>query len=197
LPSTILLFNKWDTSGVEVTDVGLKAVINLRPTVIPHTFGRHEHSKFGKSQVNIVERLANSLMHFGKKYAKNTGRMGGKKQKAINIVKAALDIMYLKTGENPVQLLVKAVENSAPNEDTTRISYGGVVYHVSVDVSPQRRLDLAFRFISEGVREASFSTPKGVEEVLADELIAAARGDSSSFAIKKKIEQERVAMSSR
>jgi len=184
-------------SEVEVTDVGLKNVISLKPMVIPHTFGRHEHSKFGKSQVNIVERLANSLMHFGKKYAKNTGRMGGKKQKAINIVKTAFEIMYLKTGQNPVQLLVKAVENAAPNEDTTRISYGGVVYHVSVDVSPQRRVDLAFRFISEGIREAAFSTPKGIEEVLADELIAAANNDPSSFAIKKKTEQERVALSSR
>jgi small subunit ribosomal protein S7 len=195
--SNILIFNKWDVSEVEVTDVGLKNVISLKPMVIPHTFGRHEHSKFGKSQVNIVERLANSLMHFGKKYAKNTGRMGGKKQKAINIVKTAFEIMYLKTGQNPVQLLVKAVENAAPNEDTTRISYGGVVYHVSVDVSPQRRVDLAFRFISEGIREAAFSTPKGIEEVLADELIAAANNDPSSFAIKKKTEQERVALSSR
>lgn len=197
MPSNILMFNKWDPSEVEITDVGLKNVISLKPMVIPHTFGRHEHSKFGKSQVNIVERLANSLMHFGKKYAKNTGRMGGKKQKAINVVKTALEIMYLKTGQNPVQLLVKAVENAAPNEDTTRISYGGVVYHVSVDVSPQRRVDLAFRFISEGVREAAFSTPKGIEEVLADELIAAANNDSASFAIKKKTEQERVALSSR
>lgn len=197
MTSNILIFNKWDVSEVEVTDVGLKNVISLKPMVIPHTFGRHEHSKFGKSQVNIVERLANSLMHFGKKYAKNTGRMGGKKQKAINIVKTAFEIMYLKTGQNPVQLLVKAVENAAPNEDTTRISYGGVVYHVSVDVSPQRRVDLAFRFISEGIREAAFSTPKGIEEVLADELIAAANNDPSSFAIKKKTEQERVALSSR
>jgi SSU ribosomal protein S7P len=197
MPQKILLFNKWDLSEVQITDLGLKNAISLKPAVIPHSFGRHEHSKFDKTQVNIVERLANSLMHFGRKYAKNTGRMGGKKHKAINIVKAAFDIMYLKTGQNPVQLFVKAVENAAPNEDTTRISYGGVVYHVSVDVSPQRRVDLALRFISEGVREAAFANPKGVEEVLADELLMAANNDPNSFAIKKKTEQERVALASR
>lgn len=197
LVQKILLFNKWDLSEVKVSDPGLKSVISLRPAVIPHSFGRHEHSKFGKSQVNIVERLANSLMHFGRKYAKNTGRMGGKKHRAINIVKTAFEIIHLRTGQNPVQLLVKAIENAAPNEDTTRISYGGVVYHVSVDVSPQRRVDLALRFISEGVREAAFSSPRGVEEVLAEELILAANNDQNSFAIKKKTEQERIALASR
>jgi small subunit ribosomal protein S7 len=60
-----------------------------------------------------------------------------------------------------------------------------------------RRVDLALRFISEGVRDASFSSPKSVEEVLADEIIAAAGGDSASYAVKKRNEQERVAMASR
>lgn len=193
----ILLFGKWDLAKIEVTDVGLQRVLSLRPSVIPHTHGRHEHKKFGKADVSIVERLANSLMHFGRKHAKNTGRMGGKKQKSMNIVRTALEIVELKTGENPVQVLVQAVENAAPNEDTTRISYGGVVYHLSVDVAPLRRIDLALRFIAEGVREAAFSSQRGVEEVLADELIAAANNDGSSFSVKKKSEQERIALSSR
>jgi small subunit ribosomal protein S7 len=75
----ILLFNKWDTRKIEVNDLGLQKVISLKPaTVIPITFGRHEHQRLKKAEVNIIERLANKLMHFGKKYAKNTGRMGGK-----------------------------------------------------------------------------------------------------------------------
>jgi small subunit ribosomal protein S7 len=193
----ILLFGKWDLSQVVVSDQGLKDVISLKPSVIPHTHGRHEHKRFGKAEVNIVERLANSLMHFGRKYAKNTGRMGGKKQRSINIVRDALEIIHLKTGENPVQVLVRAVENAAPNEDTTRISYGGVVYHLSVDVSPLRRVDLALRFISEGVREAAFSAQTSVEEVLADEIIAASTNSPNSYSVKKKTEQERIALSSR
>ena len=193
----LLLWNKWDLTAVKVNDVGLQSVISLKPMLVPTSGGRHEHKKFAKARVNIVERLVNQMTHFGKKYAKNTGRMGGKKQRASNIVKTAFEIIHLRTGENPVQSLVKAIENSAPNEDTTRLSYGGVVYHMSVDISPVRRVDLALRFISEGVREAAFSSPRGVEEVLADEIVQAAAGDSNSYSVRKKNEQERVAMASR
>jgi small subunit ribosomal protein S7 len=193
----LLLWNKWDMTHVKVVDQGLANVIDLRPMLLPHSGGRHEHQKFSKTKVNVVERLANQLMHFGKKHAKNTGRMGGKKQKAMSIVRTAFEIIEIKTGQNPVQLLVKAIENSSPNEDTTRMSYGGVVYHISVDISPTRRMDLALRSISEGVREATFKTNRSVEEVLADEIIAAASGDSNSFAVKRKNEQERIAMASR
>src|SRR5215218_11461585 len=132
----MLLFNKWDTSAIEIMDVGLKNVIFVSPFMaIPVTFGRHEHQRLKKSEVHIIERLANKLMHFGKRYAKNTGRMGGKKAKMLNIIKTAFEIIYVETGKNPVELLVRAIENSSPNEDTTRIVYGGVVYHVSVDVA--------------------------------------------------------------
>jgi small subunit ribosomal protein S7 len=193
----LLLWNKWDITHVKVEDQGLARVIELRPTLLPHSGGRHEHQKFSKSKVNVVERLVNQLMHFGKKHAKNTGRMGGKKQRAMNIVHTAFEIIQVRTGENPVQVLVRAIENSSPNEDTTRMSYGGVVYHISVDISPMRRIDLALRFISEGVREASFGSMRSVEEVLADEIIAAARGDSASVAVKRRNEQERIAMASR
>ncbi|MBI3840764.1 MAG: 30S ribosomal protein S7 [Thaumarchaeota archaeon] len=193
----LLLWERWDTSTVKISDPGLQTVIGLKPMLVPHSGGRHEHKKFGKTRVNIVERLVNELMHFGKKYAKNTGRMGGKKQKSLNLVKTAFVIIELKTGQNPVQQLVRAIENAAPNEDTTRLSYGGVVYHQSVDISPVRRVDLALRFMSEGVREASFGSPRRMEEVLADEIIQAAAGDSNSHSVKKKNEQERVAMASR
>ncbi len=193
----LLLWEKWDLTGVKIEDPGLQNVISLKPTLIPHSGGRHEHKKFGKTRINVVERLVNGLMHFGKKFAKNTGRMGGKKQKSLSVVKTAFTIIELKTGQNPAQQLVKAIENAAPNEDTTRLSYGGVVYHQSVDISPVRRVDLALRFISEGVRDASFGSPRTVEEVLADEIIQAASGDSNSYAVKKKNEQERVAMASR
>jgi small subunit ribosomal protein S7 len=193
-----LLFNKWDVRKIEVNDQGLQNVISLIPSVAkPVTFGRHEHQRMKKADVHIVERLANKLMHFGKRYAKNTGRMGGKKARIYKTIEAALDILSLETGKNPVELLVKAVENASPNEDTTRIVYGGVVYHVSVDVAPLRRVDLALRFIAEGVRESTYSSMQSIEEVLAREILMASGNDMSSYAIKKKNEQERIAMSSR
>ena len=81
-------------------------------------------------------------------------------------MKLHFDIINLKTGQNPVEILVRAVENSAPNEDTTRIVYGGTVYHVSVDVAPIRRVDLALRFIADAIREATFSNPNQLKNTL-------------------------------
>ncbi|MDX1533350.1 MAG: 30S ribosomal protein S7 [Nitrosopumilaceae archaeon] len=193
----LLLFRKWDLSDIEIVDPGLKTAISLRKMILPYTYGRSALKRFNKADVNIVERLANKLMHFGKKYAKNTGRMTGKKMNVMNTIKAAFEIIHLKTGKNPVEVLVRAVENSAPNEDTTRIVYGGTVYHVSVDVSPIRRVDLALRFIADGVKEATFSNPKAIEEYLAEHLILAAENDQNSPSVKKKNELERIAQASR
>ncbi len=193
----LLLFRKWDLSDIAIQDKGLKNVISLRQSIMPLTFGRSALKRFNKADVNIVERLINKLMHFGKKYAKNTGRMAGKKIHAINTMKTAFDIIYLKTGKNPVEVLVRAVEHSAPNEDTTRIVYGGTAYHVSVDVAPVRRIDLALKFIADGVRDATFSNPKAIEEHLAEHLILAAANDPDAPSVKKKHELERVAQASR
>ena len=193
----MLLFRKWDTTEIEIKDVGLKTAISLKQVIIPLDFGRSALKRYNKGQVNIVERLANKLMHFGKKYAKNTGRQGGKKHHSLNIVKTAFEIIHLKTGKNPVEILVRAIENSAPNEDTTRIVYGGTVYHVSVDVAPLRRVDLALRFIADAIREAAFSNPKPIEEYIGEHLILAANNDPSAPSIKKKNELERVAQASR
>ena len=174
---------------IEVQDPGLKGYISLKPCFIPHSGGRHEHQRFKKSTVNIVERLVNNLMRHG--------WCGGKKAKAIGIVRNALEIVYLKTGKNPIEVLIRAIENSAPCEDVTRVSYGGVVYPVSVDISPQRRTDLTLRFLADGTRKTAFSNPVTIDKCLADEIISAANKDSRSYAIKKKDEMERIALSSR
>jgi small subunit ribosomal protein S7 len=188
-PTEIKLFQKWGFKEIQVRDLGLQRYLNLTPMVAPHSMGRHEHQRFRKANVNIVERLINDLMRPGKN--------SGKKAKASNIVKQAFEIINLRTGKNPIEVLVRAVENSAPCEDTTRISYGGVVYHLSVDVAPQRRIDLAVRHITEGARAASANNPKSIEECLADELVLAANKDVKSAGVAKRNEIERVAQSSR
>ncbi|MDA7997301.1 MAG: 30S ribosomal protein S7, partial [Nitrosopumilus sp.] len=111
----LLLFRKWDMTKIKVVDPGLKTAISLRRQILPYTYGRSALKRFNKADVNIVERLINKTMHFGKRYAKNTGRMAGKKARALATVEAAFDIIHLKTGQNPVELLVRAVEHSAPN----------------------------------------------------------------------------------
>ncbi|MCL6578358.1 MAG: 30S ribosomal protein S7 [Candidatus Bathyarchaeota archaeon] len=185
----IKFFEKWSYKDVQVKDLGLQRYISLKPLVVPHSMGRHEHTRFRKANVNIVERLVNNLMRPGKN--------AGKKAKAMNIVKHAFEIIHLRTGRNPIEVLVRAVEHSAPCEDTTRISYGGIVYHLSVDIAPQRRVDLALRNICEGARQASINNPRSIEECLAEELILAANHDMKSYAVSKRHETERVAQASR
>jgi small subunit ribosomal protein S7 len=185
----IKLFEKWTFKDVESKDLGLQKYLALRQVVVPHSMGRHEHKRFRKANVNIVERLVNNLMRPGKN--------AGKKAKATNIVKQAFEIINLRTGKNPIEILVKAVENAAPCEDTTRISYGGIVYHLSVDIAPQRRVDLAIRHICEAARQAAVNNPRSIEECLAEELILAANHDMKSQAVAKRHEIERVAQASR
>lgn len=187
--SDMKLFGKWSFENIKINDNGLARYINLKPVYVPHSGGRHEFQRFKKSEISIVERLINQLMRPGKN--------GGKKARAIQIVRNAFEIINLKTGMNPIEVLIRAIENSAPCEDTTRISYGGIVYHVAVDVAPQRRLDLALRFIADGARKASWNNIKTIDECLANEIILAAERDSKSYAVSKRDEQERMALSSR
>ena len=188
-PETLKLFGEWSFEGVTVRDVGLQRYLRLNPIYLPHSGGRHEASKFRKSEMNIVERLINNLMR--------PGSSGGEKSRITNVVRTALKIINLKTGRNPIEVLVRAVENAAPNEDTTRIGYGGVVYRLAVDISPQRRIDLALRYIIQGVKSAAFGNRKTLEEALAEQLIGAANNDQNTFAIRRKLEVERIALSSR
>ena len=183
------LFGEWSFEGIDVRDIGLERYLNLEPIYLPHTGGRHEARKFRKSDMNITERLINSLMR--------PGGSGGDKIRIISVVRNSFKIINLKTGRNPVEVLVRAVENSAPNEDTTRIGYGGVVYRLAVDISPQRRIDLALRYIVRGVRESTFSNRMTLEEILANQLIGAANNDGNAFSIRRKQEVERIALSSR
>lgn len=186
----IKLFNKWTFDDVEVKDISLIDYIQIRqPVYIPHTAGRWVVKRFRRAQCPVIERLTNSLMMHG--------RNNGKKLKAIRIVQNALEIIYLLTDQNPLQVVVDAIANSGAREDTTRVGSSGTVRRQAVDVSPLRRVNQAIALITKGAREASFRNVKTIAECLAEELINASKGSANSYAIKKKDEQERVAKSNR
>jgi len=184
-----LLFNRWDMSEVEIRDPSLARYVNLHTMIVPHTCGKLAGQQFNKSNMLIVERLINKMMQ--------TEHNTGKKELAIRIVKDALEIVNKKTKKNPVQVLVDAVENAGPREETVRLKYGGINVPKSVDTAPQRRVDTALRFITDGVRQASHKKKKTVSEALAEELIAAANGDTRSYAVSKREERERIAKAAR
>jgi len=199
VPPDLLVFGKWDPTEVEIKDVGLVRYISLRPVLLPHTSGRHAHKRFHKSNVPIVERFVNKILNAGKRKDKKTrtGRNAGKKLKALNTVKRVFEMIDYRTGMNPIQVLVTAIENSAPSEETTRISYGGMAYPRSVDVAPQRRIDIALKYLCVGAVRSAHKNAKSFEECLIDELLLAYKNDPGSFAVARKEERERVARSAR
>jgi len=188
----VRLFGKWSLNEVEVSDISLVDYIAVKEKsakYLPHSAGRYQVKRFRKATCPVVERLTSSMMMHG--------RNNGKKLMAVRNVKHAFEIIHLLTGENPVQVLVNAVINSGPREDSTRIGRAGTVRRQAVDVSPLRRVNQAIWLLCTGSREAAFRNIKTIAECLADELINAAKGSSNSYAIKKKDELERVAKSNR
>ena len=185
--TTALLFQQWDVEDIEYRDPSTERYITVTP--IANSMGRHADKQFKKSQISIVERLINRLMQ--------TDENTGKKQLATSITREAFDIIHNRTGDNPVQVLVRAVENSAPREETVRLKYGGISVPKAVDVSPQRRVDQALKFIAEGVYGASFKTENDAAQALAQQLMGAANNDVDTYAVSQKEEKERVAAAAR
>ncbi|ELZ22429.1 30S ribosomal protein S7P [Halosimplex carlsbadense 2-9-1] len=181
------LFGEWEVTNIDYSDPSTERYITVTP--IAHTMGRHAGKQFQKSEISIVERLINRLMQ--------TEENTGDKQKVMRITRDAFDIIHERTDENPVQVLVSAVENAAPREETVRLKYGGISVPKAVDVAPQRRVDQALKFIAEGVYSDSFKTPTDAEEALANQLASAANDDVSAYAVNQKEEKERVAAAAR
>tara|TARA_B000000532_G_scaffold121405_2_gene97429 strand:+ start:3128 stop:3766 length:639 start_codon:yes stop_codon:yes gene_type:complete len=184
-----LVFGKWDTSEIICADPGLSKYINLKQVGTPHTGGKHANTWFGKSKLSLSERYINNLMR--------TGKYTGKKQSATKAFKSALDEINQKTDQNPLQIFVDAIINSAQREEITRIRFGAVSQPKAVDSSPSRRLDTAIRNLAKGATQGTSKSKRSLKDCIVNELIKASNGDATSFAISKKEEIERIAASAR
>lgn len=182
------MLSKYNMADVKIEDQGLARYINIETTNI-YMGGIYSNKLFAKSKMPIVERLINNVMR--------TEKYNGKKTKAYKVVRDAFEIIDKKIKKNPMQVLIDALQNSAPKEETTRLRFGGINVPKAVDVSPQRRLDVAIRNITLGAVNATYKNKKSIENCLADELIKASKNDVSSFAVAKKNDVERVAKSAR
>ncbi len=198
-----LLFGKYSFSDVVVNDQSLADYINLTPMKYPNNYGRRKNQSYYFAHANVVERLINKLMRggtgkkVGGKVIRTEGRLQGKKIKVMHIVEEAFDIVSKQTGKNPIQVLVEAIENAAPIEDTTRVRYGGINYNVAVDVSSMRRLNVALKNIALAAITGSFNNKKRMAEALANELVLASNKSAESYAVKKRVDAERMARSAR
>jgi len=193
------IFDLYETKEVEVTDLGLKRVINLDEKLVLKSHGRTTE-KFGRTKMNIVERLINLIGgpgHRGKKQKLQTSWASGKYTKNVKTVLRAFKIIQDKTGQNPIQVLVKAIEYSAPKDEVTVIEYGGARYPQAVDVSPLRRVSISLRNIVHGSYDKAFGKKADMAEALANEITLASQGSTDSFSCQKRNESEKQADSAR
>jgi small subunit ribosomal protein S7 len=197
------LFEKYPVEEIKVLDSSVVDYINPSGRSYPNIFGRRKHGAYYDTHISVTERLINKLMRggtgkkVGGKVIRTKGRLQGKKLKVMHIVEDAFEIINKRTGKNPLQVLVNAIENAAPIEDTTRVRYGGISYNVAVGISSKRRVDVALRNIALASLTSAFKKRKKLSEALADELMLASDKAPDSYAIKKRIEAERIARRAR
>jgi small subunit ribosomal protein S7 len=196
----VLAFNRWSTKEIVVKDEGLKSYITLEARHRSKTGARYGGKRFYKSKVFIVERLINKLMvpgHKGKKHVRSSSHITGKAGNARQIVLDALMNIERKTKENPIKVLVQAIENGAAREEIITIEYGGARYPKAVDSAPQRRIDVVLRYLVLGSYERAFKKKTKMADALTSEILAAYKMAPDSLCVKKKNEVERQADSSR
>jgi len=179
---------KYDPDSVKVEDQGLARYINLDTENI-YLGAVFANKMFAKSKIPVVERLINNIMR--------TEKYNGKKIKAYKIMRSVFEIIDKRTKTNPLQVLIDAIQHSAPKEEATRLRFGGILVPKAVDTAPQRRLDIALRNLCTGAINTTHKNKKRMEECLADEIIKASKNDVTSFAVSRKNELERVAKSAR
>jgi len=195
------IFDRWEIESVKVNDPGLEKYINLQPVMAPKSEGIHSKKQFHKSKMNIVERLMNKLMvpgHRGRKHVISSGRCGGKKIIVYKIVKACFERIEKETKKNPVEVLVRGIENSALREEITAYQVGGMMVRRAVVTSPQRRVDLALTNIAQAAYRKCFGKKQNIVDTLTAEIVGAYNNDAGkSEAVKEKERIEREAEGAR
>ena len=124
----------------------------------------------------MVTRLVNSIMYDGKK---------GVAQK---IVYGAFDIVKEKTGNDPLEMFEKALENIMPQLEVKARRVGGSTYQVPMEVRPERRKTLGLRWLTTYSRARNERT---MRERLAGEIMDAVNGTGA--AVKKREDTHKMA----
>ena len=124
----------------------------------------------------VVTKLVNRMM------------IGGKRGKAQTILYDAFDIIKEKTGENPLDVFNKALENIKPALEVKARRVGGANYQVPMEVSHDRAQSLALRWLNTAAKNRG---GKSMAEKLANELIDAS--NNTGGAVKKREDTHRMA----
>jgi small subunit ribosomal protein S7 len=119
----------------------------------------------------------------------NTVMRGGKRSTAERILYKSFDIIKEKTGDDPLKVFKKALDNVRPSLEVKSRRVGGSNYQVPVEVNPNRRMSLSIRWL------VSFADARGdgktMQEKLANELLDAS--NLRGGAVKKREDTHRMA----
>jgi len=124
----------------------------------------------------MVAKFVNALM------------LGGKKSTAENIVYGAFDLIKERSGDDPVEVFKKAVENVRPVVEVKSRRVGGSTYQVPVEVRSERRNALAIRWLIAAARKRNEDT---MTARLAGELLDASNNRGAS--VKKREDTHKMA----
>jgi small subunit ribosomal protein S7 len=128
-------------------------------------------------QSSLVTKFINAIM------------LDGKKSLAQSVLYTSFDIIKDKTGDDPLKVFKKAVENAKPSLEVKSRRVGGSNYQVPIEVNPNRRLSLAIRWLVGFARQRGDG--KTMEEKLANELLDAS--NLRGGAVKKREDTHRMA----
>ena len=124
----------------------------------------------------LVTQFVNNLM------------LSGKKNVAFTNFYNAMDIIAEKTSENPHEVWQKALNNATPSVEVRSKRIGGATFQIPTEIPARRRTSIGMKWLIRFSRERS---GKGIAEKLANELIAASKGEGA--AVKKREDTHRMA----
>ena len=124
----------------------------------------------------MVTRFINNLM------------WGGKKNTAFNLFYEALDRVSKTTGENGYEIWKKALSNVTPAVEVRSRRIGGATFQIPAEVRAERKVSLSMKWL---IRYSRDRNGRSMAEKLANEIVAASKGEGGAF--KKKEDTHRMA----
>ncbi|HLF62477.1 MAG TPA: 30S ribosomal protein S7 [Saprospiraceae bacterium] len=116
----------------------------------------------------------------------------GKKSVNFNIFYNAMDMIQERAGQDPHETWKRALENATPSLEVRSRRIGGATFQIPTEIHPKRKISIGMKWLIRFARERS---GKGMADKLANELIAAAKGEGA--AVRRKEETHRMAEANR
>ncbi|HOK21257.1 MAG TPA: 30S ribosomal protein S7 [Bacteroidales bacterium] len=125
-----------------------------------------------KYQDEVVAKFVNNLM------------LQGKKETAYKIFYDAIDIVTKRTNEDGLDTFKKALENVSPQIEVRSRRIGGATFQIPTEIRPDRKMSIGMKNLILYARKRG---DKGMSAKLANEIIAASKGEGSAYKRKEEI----------